>query len=870
MSANPNPPAADSRSGPLASIRVVEIADELAEYCGLLLGGLGAEVVKVEPAAGNSTRHIGPFYGGVEDPERSLFFWHYNRTKRSVVLDLENDSDRQRFTALVGSADVVLDSTPRGRLADDLSLDRLRAADDRLVTARMTPFGDTGPWADWRGSDLVHLALGGPMMNCGYDPLPNGNYDLPPIAPQMWHSYHIAGEQLAMMIVAALVHRQASGLGQHLSCAVHEAVAKSTELDLMNWVMRAAPLHRQTCRHAAEKVSPVPTIAHTKDGRWLIASSLTQAPEKMLDFLDGYGLGDSLRREYERAQEESGTGYATAAAGRPIPGSGNTTELASRFQESLQRLMAKFSYADAPWREAQEAGLWVAPLRLPEENVADEHWVKRGSFAKVRYPELDAEFTDVTSKWISTETPWQVGRRAPLLDEDAALLGHLRPAQPAAIVREPVGLLRPARPGAPLALQGVRIFDFSWFLASAGGTRFLAALGADVIKVEWKEHPDTRMGAMAPVGGRAARAAATGPLWGITDTDMGGQFNNKNSGKRGISLNVRHPKGLEIARQLISLSDIVAEGFSPGVLDRWGLGYDELCRIKPDIIYAQQSGMGAYGTYGRFRSVGPIAAAFAGTAEMSGLPEPAMPVSWGYSYLDWLGAYSFALAILAALHHRNATGQGQWIDASQCEAGLFAAGTAYLSHSANGERWQRHGNRAPYMKAAPHGAYRCSGSDVWLAIACFDDKEWHALAQVAGRPGWLTNRRFGSLADRLANQDELDTVVSEWARTQDGYVAMTALQAAGVAAGVCQTAADRCDRDPQLAHLGWLTEVTGSKIGTWPVAEVAVRMSGTPATVAGPTGRGAPCYGEDNEDVLGGLLGMTKDEIADLEQEGVI
>src|SRR5262249_43743938 len=224
-----------------------------------------------------------------------------------------------------------------------------------------------------------------------------------------------------------------------------------------------------------------------------------------------------------------------------------------------------------------------------------------------------------------------------------------------------------SRWGKPFALDGIRILDFTWFLASAGGTRFLAALGAESIKVEWAAHPDTRMGAMAPVGGREARRAATGPLPGVTDSDMGGQFNNKNAGKRGISLNVAHPKGLEIARRLVTMSDIVAEGFSPGVMDRWGLGYDALRELKPDIIYAQQSGMGTAGTYGRFRAVGPIAGSIAGASEMSGLPEPAMPVGWGYSYLDWIGAYSFATAMLSALVHRDRTGQGQWIDASQCE-----------------------------------------------------------------------------------------------------------------------------------------------------------------------------------------------------------
>ena len=140
---------------------------------------------------------------------------------------------------------------------------------------------------------------------------------------------------------------------------------------------------------------------------------------------------------------------------------------------------------------------------------------------------------------------------------------------------------------------------------------------------------------------------------------MGGHYNNKNSGKRGISLNIRHPKGLKIAKRLVAISDIVAEGFSPGVLDRLGLGYDVQRKIRPDIIYVQQSGMGGYGSYGRLRTVGPIAGSFAGTNHMSGLPEPAMPAGWGYSYLDWMGAYGFAQALLGALYYRSVTGKGQ-------------------------------------------------------------------------------------------------------------------------------------------------------------------------------------------------------------------
>jgi crotonobetainyl-CoA:carnitine CoA-transferase CaiB-like acyl-CoA transferase len=850
--------------GMLAGLRVVEVADELGEYCGLLFAGLGADVIKVEPPEGSPTRKIGPFLNDASHPERSIFFWHYNRNKRSVALDAKTDDGRTQLMRLIADADLLIDSSC-GELNAWLGLDRnaLIRRFPRLVVARMTPFGDDGPWAKFKGSDLIHLALGGVMMNCGYDPDPSLHYDLPPIAPQLWHAYHIAGEQLAVGAVAALIHRMRTGEGQDVSCAVHEAVSKNTELDLMSWVMRRAPLYRLTCRHAMERPNHTPNVAHTKDGRWCISWGVGARDEaKLAPFLDRYNMGADLKPPESDADLRA----------RNVPGSSGSNERQAHVLEVIQRFVRAFRYDTLPWREAQESGLLWAPLRKPHENALDEHWLQRHSFADVDHPELGRSLRYCTSKWLSTVTSWQVGRRAPALGEhtEAVLAERARERKaPPAAPREARPALQSPH-GKPFPLQNVRILDFAWFLASAGGTRFLAAMGAESLKVEWKENPDTRLAAMAPVGGRAARGAAKAPLPGVVDADMGGQFNNKNSGKRGLSLNIRHPRGLEIAKSLVRVSDVVAEGFSPGVLERLGLGYDVLRSIRPDIIYIQQSGMGSHGTYGRLRTVGPIAAAFAGTAEMSGLPEPAMPVGWGYSYLDWMGAYSYALAILGALHHRERTGEGQWIDASQCEAGLFLAGPAILDWSANCRVWNRLGNRSPYKPAAPHGAYRCAGEDRWIAIACFTDDEFAQLARAAEHLEWTRDARFASSAARLAHQDDLDAAVGAWTIGQDARASMMALQSAGVPAGVCQTAEDRCDHDPQLAHLKWLTEVTGTKIGTWPVAELPMKLSATPAHIGGPINRGAPGYGEDNVHILTTLLGYSRSDVERLAEEGVI
>jgi len=851
--------------GMLAGLRVIEVADERAEYTGLLLAGLGCDVIKIEPPEGNATRRIGPFLEDQPGLERSLFFWNYNRNKKSVVLDLQEQPAKDRLLRLLEGADILLDSSC-GALNTVLGLDRaaLNAKFPKLIIARMTPFGDDGPWVDFKGSDLIHLALGGVMMNCGYDPDPDLQYDTPPIAPQVWHAYHIAGEQLATGITAAAINRHRTGLGQDVSVAVHEAVSKNPELDIMNWVMRRVPLWRLTCRHAAETPNHSPSIVHTKDGRWFMSHGMGARDLKnLVPLLSEYGMQADLQPP----------GPDVDLKARAVPGSQAGNEERAHMLDVVQRFIRAWTYKDMPWLKAQEAGLLWAPIRKPHENALDEHWLIRKSFADVPHPELGRSFRYPTSKWLATRTSWQVGRRAPLLGEDteavlaAALRAPFVPAQPKGYT-EPVKMS--ALHNKPFPLQGVKILDFAWFLASAGGTRFLAAMGAESYKVEWKDNPDTRLAAMAPVGGREARDKATGPLPGVKDSDMGGQFNNKNAGKRGISLNIRHPKGLQIAKDLVRICDVVAEGFSPGVLQRLGLGYDVLKSIRPDIIYIQQAGMGAHGKYGRMRTVGPVAAAFAGQGDMSGLPEPAMPVGWGYSYLDWMGAYGYALALLGALYHRDKTGEGQWIDASQCESGLFLTGTTILDWSANGRVWRRYGNRSPYKPAAPHGAYQCKGRDRWVAIACFTEQEWRTLAQVAGQGGWLDDRRFATLADRLAHQDALDEAVSVWVATQTAENAMMALQKAGVPAGVCQNSEDRCDHDPQLRHLNWLTEVSGTKIGTWPVYELPMKLSRTPAYIGGPINRGAPGYGEDNEWLLTNLLGMSKSDVETLAEEGVI
>src|SRR4029453_7030361 len=357
------PPATPLR-GPLTGIRVIELADEQAEYCGLALAGLGADVVKVEPPGGSPTRRIGPFYEDREDPERSLFFWQYNRGKRSIMLDLRQPADRDQFRALIATADVLLESTPRGALdALGLGADTLMQQFPTLIVARMSPFGDYGPWADFKGSDLIHLALGGVMMNCGYDPDSSRNYDTPPIAPQMWQASHIAGEMSVIALLGALAHRLRTGEGQQLSLSIHEAVSMNTESDLPNWVFLRQRHFRQTCRHSMTSAS-LPALAQTRDGRYLLPyrtylrATATYSSDALLgtiSVLAKHGMDEGL---------------------------GKLDQLDAAAEAKVARLVdrgaASLDFDADLWRDGQDNGLPWAPVRRPEENARDPHYIQRG------------------------------------------------------------------------------------------------------------------------------------------------------------------------------------------------------------------------------------------------------------------------------------------------------------------------------------------------------------------------------------------------------------------------------------------------------------------------------------------------------------
>lgn len=408
------------------------------------------------------------------------------------------------------------------------------------------------------------------------------------------------------------------------------------------------------------------------------------------------------------------------------------------------------------------------------------------------------------------------------------------------------------------ALEHIRICDLSGQLAGAGATKILAALGAEVIRVE-NPRDQGRWDMMRTVGPYVDERR--GPNLGVG-------FNNHNVGKLGVTIDLSDPRGKELFADLVQISDVVTENFAAGVMERLGFGYDALRALRRDIVYVSSSGFGADGPYREFKTWGPIVQAMSGLTFTAGLPD-AEPAGWGYSYMDHLGAYAMAAAVLVGLHARDATGEGQWIDLATTEVALTLHGPALLDWTVNGRGRRRpgqpNGNHAAYDEMAPHAVYPARGDDRWVAIACRDDDDWARAVGVLGE-AWADDERWRLLAGRLRDQDELDARLAAWTGERDAEAIASSFVAAGVPASAVRRPPERIDGDPDI--LGWqlFPEVHHPEIGSVRVEGLPVHFSDTDWSID----RAAPCLGQHGDYVLGELLGRDADTRAALRDAGVV
>lgn len=409
------------------------------------------------------------------------------------------------------------------------------------------------------------------------------------------------------------------------------------------------------------------------------------------------------------------------------------------------------------------------------------------------------------------------------------------------------------------ALAPIRICDFSGQLAGAGATRFFAAFGAQVIRIEdrltqggWDifrgngPYKDERRGA-----------------------NLGGMFNNHNVEKLGITLNAKSERGKDLLRQIIAISDVVTENFSAGVMERWGFSYEAMRAIKPDIIYVSNCGFGHSGPYRHFKTWGPVVQAVSGLTFQSALPNMP-PAGWGFSHMNHTGGYFMAIAILLALYHRNKTGEGQYVDLSCTDAALTLNGPALLDYTVNKRPLRRegspHSNRSAYPPMAPHGIYRSKGKDRWVAVAARHDADWRAVCDAIGRTDLLTDDRFDTLPNRMRHQDALDAIVQAWTIARAPSEAMDALQAKGVPAAAVQHPQERMDEDANTLAWDTFPEVEHGEMGRVRVEGMPMKLAKTPARIE----RGAPLLGQHNDFFYDDILMLDKAEQRELYAAGVI
>jgi crotonobetainyl-CoA:carnitine CoA-transferase CaiB-like acyl-CoA transferase len=386
--------------GPLAGLRILELADETGQFCGKLLGDLGADVVKIEPPGGERNRHVGPFLDDIPHPERSLSFWYYNTSKRGITLSLETADGRRLFRRLAATSDVILETFRPGFLASlGLDYDSLSLQNPRVIMCSLTPFGQTGPWRDYLSSDLLHMAAGGEMASSGYDRADAPN--APPIAPGGGNAWHMGGHFACMAITAALVYRTVAGQGQYIDTSIHEACALTTEAAIANYIYRGEVVRRQTGRHHAAGPTPR-TQFRAKDGTYVCALVGGRLNPKYIGeltgLLDSYGMAGDLRD----------------------PKYKDPAVIAANTSHIIDDLVANFIAslpAEEVYHAAQDRGFTWGVVRAPEALLDDAHLHDRGFWKEVEHPELGRSFVYPGEAAIYNGSPWRISRRAPLIGE---------------------------------------------------------------------------------------------------------------------------------------------------------------------------------------------------------------------------------------------------------------------------------------------------------------------------------------------------------------------------------------------------------------------------------------------------------------------
>lgn len=799
----------DPTSSLLDGYQALDLTDLKGQLCGRLLADLGMEVIKIEPPEADPVRTYGMSRALEDGSSLSLTFAHLNANKKSVIIDLNDQVCRSEFLRLVEKTDVILESFLPGFLDSiGLGYQTLANVNPRLVMASITGFGQTGPGASLAYTDIVICAMSGLQYIAG-DP------SLPPCKPPETQAYYFGSLFAALGVVAGLYRRERTGRGDHVDISMQEALATQESIIRM-YGNDGEILCRDGSRHA-----------HV-------------APAEIFPCKDGYVFLYVSRRDWKDFLE-IWTDHPAELDGPEWMDNGYRRAHAHRFTSGVAEFTSRFK-KDELTQFLQSRGINCLPVNRPRDFIADEHMLSRGLLVQVEHSERGT-VSYLSAPFVINGCRPEV-RPAPSAGEHQEMLFDSRPC--ARDGSEDQATLQ-VSPDRGLPLSGMRVLSFDHVLAGPYGMTLLAELGAEVIKVE------SRHGGLDPMR-----------YFGLTqDPNLSPRFLEFNRNKLSITVNLKHPDGAAIIRELARHCDAVMDNFSVRVMPRRGLGYDDLRQAKPDIIVLRMPGLGCTGSKSHYATVGTNITAFTGFTYLWNHPghvEP--PVGSQSVYPDFVSGLLAAVLITSAVLNRDRIGRGAFIDLSQAEATAYMIGPSLMA-SIGSEDPEPLGNTSP--AASVQGCYPCKGNDRWCVISVETEAQWRALAQYLGRPDLLQDPRLSSLAARRRHREELDRVIAGWTQDKNPYEVMDLLQAAGVPCGVAQTGKDLV-ADPHLKERGFLVEQHNPRLGR-------VTLPGFPLKFANhdlkPDWK-FPELGRDNALVFKNLLSYSPERIAQLIRDRVL
>ena len=821
----------------LENVRVLELTRNVAgPYAARLLADQGADVIKLEPPGGDDSRAFGPFPGDESHPERSGLFLHLNRGKRSIVADPSSPEGAETVRLLASRAHIVLEDYPAGSAdAWGWGWHTLREANPALVLTSITPFGQSGPYRDYRGSELTLQAMGGPLIT-------NGHEAREPLKLAGHYAHYHAAMVAAVATLMALRRAEASGEGDWIDVSVYECQAGCRDRQSTNLTIAA---------YTGMSVGRGPSV-------WRMGTGVRPCRDGYVNIL---GAWNRLPRLLRLIGREDLLDHPQIGA----PMGTEPQDLVDAVEGSYADWLAPLTKREAV-DAAQAGGLLAGPVNTVADLLRDPHFQARGVWDTVDHPET-GPLLYPGRPFILTASPRRPQRRAPLLNEHA---DELRTSWYTA-GRQEQTTTPSASTSLPLPLEGLRVAEITVVWAGPHVTQLLGEWGADIVRIEPlnKPQPYTRGMEGIPTREQTRQLIAQGVPSRLADSDpqldpwnRNASFNSHARNKRSVTCDIMTPEGHETLLRLVRHCDVLVENNATQTMDKAGISWETLQRVNPRLIMLRMPAFGLDGPYSNYRAFGLHVEAMIGHTHLRNYPGQAPGLLSESLASDGLAGVQGALTVLMALRHRDRTGEGQLIEMALPEGFLPTLGEFIMDYTMNGHDTPSQGNRHRWH--APHNVYPCCGDDNWIAVDVATDADFNALCRVLSGPHLSDDPRFRTAASRLQNVESLDEKLAALTRTQDKEDLFHRLQAAGVCAAPVRRALEVL-QDPHLAARGFFQELpTADEQRQYPYPGLIFRMSRTPNALR----TGPARLGEHNREIYCDLLGYSPDELDALQRLG--